>query len=276
MSPDPRGARALPPARAIPAYFSVVARGNGPDTAHDSRENERLAALGRVAAGVAHDFNNILTVVTLCANILDSQYEFDDRGREQLALIQRETERGASMVWQILDFAQRDPIVLAPVDLDAFFAELLPVFRRTHRPEVAVTFRTDGAPHWVMGDGARLEQSMINLATNSMDAIPDAGAIDIALDRVGRREGRAAGPWIRITLSDTGAGIPPEVLPRIFEPFFSTKPHGHGTGLGLAQVQSLVAQHHGDIDVTSVPVQGTTVEIWIPAIARPRPLGGPT
>jgi signal transduction histidine kinase len=211
-----------------------------------------------VAAGVAHDLNNVLTVITLCTELLAAQAELDEAGHLQLDQIRRESQRGASMVWQILDFAQRGPMARAPVDLDAFLGELVPVLRRTQVPGVSITFHADDAPHLVMGDAARLEQILSNLATNAADAIAGPGRIEIRLEAP--EEG-----WVCVAFSDTGAGIPPTVLPQIFEPFFSTKPPGHGTGLGLAQVQSLVSQHGGRVAVSSVLGEGTTVEIWIPA-----------
>lgn len=253
--------------RHSPSTWVVSPPPAAPAGAAEDPNQERLAAIGRVAAGVAHDFNNILTVITLCTELLGAQSELDEAGREHLRQIRRETERGASIVWQILDFAHRGPIVREPVDLDAFIVELLPVLRRTQPPGVSVTLRTDGTSHHVMGDAARLEQILSNLATNAADAIGSAGRIDIALDSVAPKEGMAPTRWARVTFSDSGTGIPAEVLPRIFEPFFSTKQHGHGTGLGLAQVDGLVSQHEGHVRVSSVVDEGTAVEIWLPAIA---------
>ncbi len=230
------------------------------------RRQDGLVAAGRLAAGVAHDFNNVVTVINLCAHLLESQPGLDDAGREQLGHIRRETERAASLVWQVLDVAQRGPIRRVAVDLDRFFADILPVLRRTQPPAVPILFRTDGRAHAVMGDAGRLEQVMSNLATNALGAIATVGRIDVVVTR--RDDGPAGvgpGPWVCIAFSDTGAGIPPEVLPRIFEPFFSTKPPGHGTGLGLAQVAGLVAQHDGHVRVSSTPGRGTTVTIWLPA-----------
>jgi signal transduction histidine kinase len=233
---------------------------------------DRLAALGRLAAGVAHDFNNIVTVISVCAQLLESQAGLDDEGREQVGHIRRQTETAASMVWQVLDFAQRGAINRALVDLDAFFVDLLPVLARTVRPKVALGFEGDGAPHAVLGDTSRLEQILCNLVVNAGDAIADAGRIDVTLTRhdvhseaLAPAAGITPGPWVRITVADTGAGIAPDVLPRIFEPFFSTKAPGHGTGLGLAQVYGLVAQHDGHVHASSIPGDGTTIEIWIPA-----------
>jgi two-component system cell cycle sensor histidine kinase/response regulator CckA len=256
VAPDRRWARSLPSTRPVPPPPAPFA-GTIPGATQ-----ERLADIGRVAAGMAHDFSNILTVIALCTDLLGAQSELDEAGREQLRLIRRETERGASMIWQILDYAQRGPMARAPVDLAVLIEELVPVLRRTQAPEVSITFHADDARHLVMGDAARLDQILSNLATNAADAISGTGRIDIGLDspEVG---------WVRVTFSDTGAGIPPEVLPQIFEPFFSTKPPGHGTGLGLSQVQSLISQHGGRVTVSTVLGEGTEVEIWIPALGQP-------
>ena len=211
-----------------------------------------------MAAGVAHDFNNIVTVISVCAGLLESQDGLDETGREQVGHIRREADRAASLVWQILDFAHYGPIAPTPVDLDRFFADFLPVLRRAQPSGITIAFSADGAAHRVSADAGRLEQVLSNLAGNASDAMAATGRIDVTLTREGDR--------IRIDVADTGGGIPPEVLPKIFEPFFSTKLAARGTGLGLAQVRSLVAQHDGRVDVKSVVGAGTTFTLWLPAV----------
>ena len=241
-------------------------RSTGPPAAvripdEEPAEQARLAAIGRMAAGVAHDFNNIVTVITVCAGLLERQDGLDASGREQVAHIRREADRAAALIWQILDFAHRGPIARTPVDLDRFFADFLPVLRRTQPVGITVTFSKDDADHRVVADPGRLEQILSNLATNACDAMPTTGRIDISLARERER--------VRIDVTDTGAGIAPEVLPRIFEPFFSTKGAAHRTGLGLAQVQDLVAEHDGTVEVTSTAGIGTTFTVWLPAPPLP-------
>jgi len=250
----------------------AMVRLRGEELKERAAAQDRLAAIGRLAAGVAHDFNNIVTVISVCAELLDTQAGLDAAGREQVAHIRREAETAAGMVWQILDFAQRGPIERAPVDVDRMLAECLPVLRRAVPPQVSVTVDSDGAPHQVSGDAGRLEQVLSNLVNNAADAIPRAGRIEITVaghavtsESQAPIAGMALGRWVRIAVADDGDGIPPEVLPRIFEPFFSTKPTGRGTGLGLAQVYGLVAQHCGHVQASSVVGEGTTVEVWLPA-----------
>jgi two-component system cell cycle sensor histidine kinase/response regulator CckA len=224
-------------------------------------EQARLAAIGRVAAGVAHDFNNIVTVIGVCARLLEDQEGLDDTGRQQVDHIRREADRAASLVWQILDFAHRGPITRTAVDLDRFFDDFLPVLGQAVPAGITLTFCADDADHRVSADAVRLEQILSNLATNACDAMPTSGRIDIALTRA---DGR-----IRIDVADTGTGIAPDVLPRIFEPFFSTNRAVHRTGLGLAQVDDLVAEHDGTVEVTSSVGAGTTFTVWLPALLSP-------
>ena len=227
----------------------------------DPVQQARLAAIGRTAAGVAHDFNNIVTVISVCAKLLEDQDGLDEKGRQQVRHIRREAERAAALIWQILDFAHRGPITRTPVDLDRFFADFLPVLRQAQPPGIAVAFSRDDGDHHVLADAGRLEQILSDLATNACEAMPAPGLIDILLTRTGER--------IRIDVADTGTGIPPDVLPRIFEPFFSTKHSLHGTGLGLAQVKDLVAEHDGTVEVASKVGIGTTFTVWLPALPSP-------
>ncbi len=229
-------------------------------------QQEHLAALGQLAAGVAHDFNNVVTVISLSAQLLEGQAGLDQAGRDQVGHLRREAERAAAMVWQFLDFAHQGPLRLVAVDLDDFFQDLVPALQRSQPPWAPICFETDGRGHRVMADPGRLEQIVRNLVTNATDASPAGGDVDITLG-LARRPGSGPTPWARIAVSDRGAGIAPDVLPRIFEPFFSTKPVGRGTGLGLAQVQGLVNQHDGLVEVASSPDAGTTVTVWIPAVA---------
>ncbi|MGQ0520562.1 MAG: ATP-binding protein [Actinomycetota bacterium] len=239
---------------------------------------DRLAAIGQFAAGMAHDFNNLVTVIRLHAELLGRRPGLDADTLREVAQIREQAEQAAAMVWQVLEFAHRDPITRAVVDLDPFCRELLPVLRRLCPPAVDVRLGTDGGDHRVLGDTGRLQQVLLNLATNARDAMPDGGRLDLTLSRVEVEPGPATplpgmtlGPWVRVGVSDTGSGIPPEAVSRVFEPFFSTKEPGRGTGLGLAQVYGLVLQHEGRVDLQTVVGRGTTVTVWLPAAPDPPP-----
>ena len=245
-------------------------RGRPEREASPRAQRDRLAAVGQLAAGVAHDFNNIVTAVSLYAELLEEQPSLDADGRRHLGAMRQQLERAAALVWQILDFANRDRLHCVEVDLVSFLDELLPVLRRTLPDHVAITRHNDAGPYVVRADPTRLQQIFLNLATNAKHAFEGAGELSITLSVPGAPSGEAfddegsVGPWVRIDVGDTGSGMPTEVLERVFEPFFTTKPPGEGTGLGLAQVHGLVSQHEGHIEIDSSAATGTKVSIWLP------------
>ena len=241
-----------------------------------ARHQDRLAAIGRFAAGMAHDFNNLVTVIRLHADLLRSRPGLDAESLEELTHIRTQAEQAAAMVWQILEFAHRDPIARVEVDLGAFCGLQLGELRRLCAEGVQVDLQQDDGPHLVLGDAGRLVQVLMNLVTNAADAMDGTGHLQLRLTRVeveaGRRpplHGMSRGSWVRLDVADTGAGIPAETLPRVFEPFFTTKAPGRGTGLGLAQVYGLVLQHEGRVDIRSAVGEGTTVTVWLPAVPPP-------
>jgi PAS domain S-box-containing protein len=256
---------------------TALARRHHEQADQRSNQQDRLAAVGQLAAGVAHDFNNIVSAVGLYAELLDTGQSLDNAGREHLAAIRQQVERATSLIWQILDFAHRSPIEWGEVNLATFLGRLLPVMQRTFPDEVVVTLHQDEGPHLVRGDSTRLQQIFMNLATNARDAMGVRGQLRITLSRAGPRGGAGVPPgpahdaWVLVEVVDTGPGMSPEVLGRLFEPFFTTKAVGEGTGLGMAQVHGLVGQHGGQIEVESSVGAGTKVSIWLPAIdASPR------
>lgn len=208
----------------------AVVRTRGDELQDHARHQDRLAAIGQFAAGVAHDFNNLITTIRLHTEFLESRPGLDAHSLQELAHIRREAEQAAAMVWQILDFAHRDPIARVEIDLDSLCEEEMPVLRRVCSAGVRVRLRRDGGSHVVVGNTSRLQQILMNLTTNASDAMAGSGRLDIRLSRLeieahSRRPlaGMAPGSWVRLDVSDTGTGIPSEVLHRVFEPFFSTK-----------------------------------------------------
>lgn len=272
----------------FPAELSVSSLGSGEDTCFSvflrdvternrtleiTRQSERLAAVGQLAAGLAHDFNNIVSVISACAELLTSQ-PLDGAGVAHLAAIRQQADGARGLVWQILDFARHGSVKPSAVDLTEFLSGFLPVMQRIFSDDVTIDVRTDQGPHLVQVDPLRLQQILMNLVVNSRDAMEGPGAFEINLSRVdwvdtetAMPENSREGPWVRIDVVDAGTGIPDEVLGRVLEPFFTTKPVGQGSGLGLAQVYGLVAQQEGHLALRSSD-DGTTVSIWLPAVDR--------
>ncbi len=245
------------------------------DISERLHSQERLAAVGQLAAGVAHDFNNIVAAISLYAELLEGQASLDDSGRAYVGAIRQQVERGAALVWQVLDFAQRSALEFSDVDLASFLEQLVPLLRRTVGEAVRLRVEHDGQPYLVRADTTRLQQIFMNLVSNADHAIDGPGEVNITLLRHGVDADGASPldnplrrPSVSLNIADTGAGMAADVLARAFEPFFTTKSPGQGTGLGLAQVHGLVVQHDGHIDAASHPGQGTRIRIWLPAAAN--------
>lgn len=239
-------------------------------------QQERLAAIGQLAAGITHDFSNLLGAVVLYADLLREEPGLSEKGRERLETIQTQIRRAAALTEQILDFSRRSPLHPHALDLRDLVESTLELLSRTIPESIQVETLVEGDGWLVEADAGRLQQALTNLVLNARDAMPEGGRLSLRLDRLSVAEGEPPpfrdmppGSWIRLTVSDTGSGIPPEVLPRIFEPFFTTKPPGQGTGLGLAQVYGIVKQHGGYIDVKSEVDRGTAFLIYLPAAAAP-------
>ena len=240
------------------------------------RQQERLAAVGQLAAGVAHDFNNFLTTLMLYAQL---GLRYPDRPvnvTRSLETILNESRKAATLVQQILDFSRRSAIEFKTTDLRPLLENVVSVLRHT-LPE-NINLQLEVLPtvtsFMVKIDPTRFQQVVTNLATNSRDAMSVGGDLRIALDRVvvpsaltTSPENVPQGNWVRLTVSDTGSGMPPQVLEHIFEPFFTTKPPGKGTGLGLPQVHGIVAQHGGHIRVDTALARGTTFSVYFPAVS---------
>ena len=255
---------------------AAVERGRFEEARQQARQNERLAAVGQRAAGVAHDLNNIVSTIGYLAQRLEDDQALDDAGRQHLATIRDQVEQATSLMWQVLDFAHSTPPQRAEEDLATFLGELAPVLARSLRPGVSIRLDHDEAGYVVDAERTALEQIFTNLASNAKDAMVGPGELRITLSRhevsatePPPLEGMAPGRWVSADVADTGTGMAPEVLARVFEPFFTTKAPGQGTGVGLNQVLRLVGEHDGHVDIVSQPGKGTTVSIWLPAAGGP-------
>jgi GAF domain-containing protein/CheY-like chemotaxis protein len=233
---------------------------------------ERLATVGQLAAGIAHDFNNILAAIVVYADLLRRDPNLMSGSQERLNIIQQQVQRAASLIRQILDFSRRSVMEQSTFDLLPFVKELDKLLRRVLPETIHLELAYQPGVYLVNADPTRLQQVFMNLAVNARDAVESGGNLKFELDQIQLAEGDPPpcpdippGSWNRITVKDTGEGIPPEVLPHIFEPFYTTKPVGEGTGLGLAQAYGIVRQHDGYIDAHSVVGEGTTFHIYLPA-----------
>jgi C4-dicarboxylate-specific signal transduction histidine kinase len=234
---------------------------------------ERLAAVGQLAAGIAHDFNNILGAIILYSEMALHTPDLDPKNRERLTTIFQQAERAATLTRQILDFSRRTVMDQTPIDLATFLIETEELLSRTLREHIRIELDFADEHYVVNADPTRMQQIIMNLALNAQDAMPDGGDLRFELSRLRVVEGQlppyrdmAPGPWVQLRVSDTGVGIPPEITAHIFEPFYTTKDPGDGSGLGLAQVYGIVKQHGGFIDVESHLGLGTTFIIYLPAL----------
>src|SRR5437660_6837986 len=233
-----------------------------------------MDAIGYLAGGVAHDFNNILTVVQGYAQILTANPGLDSETADGLGQIGLAAERAANLTRQLLTFSRKQIMQPKPLDLNCVMANLVKMLGRVIGEDVALRLNPSEAPSFVLADESMMSQIVMNLTVNARDAMPKGGALTIATqaveikeaDRLRHTEART-GEFVCLSVSDTGCGIRPEHLPRIFEPFFTTKELGCGTGLGLSTVYGIVKQHRGWIEVTSQPSVGTTFRIFLPRAA---------
>jgi PAS domain S-box-containing protein len=237
-------------------------------------QSQKMEAIGQLAGGVAHDFNNILTVIQGHATLLTSMDTLNESAKKSAQQISQAADRAAGLTRQLLAFSRRHLIQPRRLDMNKIVGNMTNMLGRLLGEDIALQLNYCQAPPMVEADAGMMEQMLLNLAVNARDAMPKGGrlGIRIALTEVDeshvrcRAEARA-GKFVCVSISDTGTGISPETLPRIFEPFFTTKEVGKGTGLGLATVYGVVKQHQGWIEVASEVGKGSTFEVYIPCVA---------
>jgi PAS domain S-box-containing protein len=233
---------------------------------------QKLESVGQLAGGVAHDFNNLLTVINGYGDLLLRRLKEGDPLREPVAEIRRAGEQGAALTKQLLVFSREQMIEPKPLDVNDLIKESQVMLERLVGEDIQVETILDPSLGFVMSDPGRLHQILMNLAANARDAMPSGGnftikTLDVNLGGAKAESlGLTPGRFVRLQLSDTGSGIPKEILERIFDPFFTTKGQGKGTGLGLATVYGVVRQSGGAISVVSEPEQGTTFDIYLPRV----------
>ncbi len=239
------------------------------------RQQERIAAVGQLAGGIAHDFNNFLMTIMLYSQMLLNKPHLPSNVTSALDIILAESRAAARLVQQILDFGRRSKMEIRLLDLGAFIHEITDVLRRTLPENIHLIVKEDGAGYGVNADRTRIRQMLVNLVINARDAMPEGGELVIDLSRIEVQipadapvEGMSAGEWTCLMVSDQGIGMSPEVMSHLYEPYFTTKPVGEGTGLGLAQVYGIVEQHNGCIKVESEVGRGTTFRVYVPTLTE--------
>jgi signal transduction histidine kinase/CheY-like chemotaxis protein len=240
------------------------------------RQSQKMEAIGRLTGGVAHDFNNLLMIASSGLDLMDRA---KDPAR-RLALkdgVRQALARGADLTRQLLAFSRRSPLNPRVVALSSQIDGMRVLLERSLREDIAVTFDV-AADLWpVEVDPGQLELAILNIAVNARDAMPSGGGLSLsAINLPDHRGAILNGDLVRISLRDTGQGMPPDVLDNVFEPFFTTKGVGKGTGLGLSQVYGFVRASGGDVKIESAPGAGTTVSILLPRSAKsPSPSSKP-
>ena len=241
------------------------------------REAQKLEAMGRLAGGLAHDFNNTLSVVVGFAQLLVSETDPSDPHHALAAEILDAGRRSAKLVSQLLTFSRKDRASLESLDVNRAVRDKLTMFKHLLGPERTVELRlSEDLPLVRIGAG-QLDQVLVNLVLNAKDAMDNKGHITIETqarrldDQAASARGLRQGDYVEIRVSDDGCGMSKEVQNRIFEPFFTTKPPGQGTGLGLATVYGIVTHLEGSISVESQPGKGTTFDLLLPADDAPAP-----
>jgi PAS domain S-box-containing protein len=244
-------------------------------------QSQRLESLGQLAGGVAHDFNNLLGVIVNCAAFVaeDLQTEGFDEKRcdsacRDIEQIRRAADRATALTHQLLAFARREVIRPKVMDLNEVVTDVRQLLRRTIGEHIALLTSLSPTAGLMLADPGQIEQVLVNLTVNARDAMPTGGVISVETEDISLTTGQAhqrrvpPGPYVQLRVTDTGTGMPQQVIDRAFEPFYTTKPKGQGTGLGLATVYGIVTQAGGVIEIGSTPGHGTTITCLFPVTTR--------
>jgi signal transduction histidine kinase len=227
-------------------------------------QSQKMEALGQLTGGIAHDFNNLLNVIMVNSELI-SRVSSDERIRGMAATVKRATERGAKLTGQLLTFSRNSNLDLKAVDVVALLQGMRDIITVSLGSGISYSNDFESDEMWTQADANQLELAVLNLAINARDAMPGGGQLSVRVkQRTAPDQTLAEGRYVVIEVTDTGSGIPPDIVSRVFDPFFTTKPIGKGTGLGLSQVYGIARQAGGTARLFSEEGTGTTVEVWLP------------
>ena len=238
---------------------------------HMLSQSQKMEAIGHLAGGIAHDFNNLLTPVLIYADMLKRSLPENEKAKSQLEGIIKASGKARDLTQQLLSFGRKQVMQMNVIDLNEIIMSFHSMVRRMLRENISLTLKLATQPAVVLGDSGKIEQALLNLVLNAQEAIAVNGSITIETGHVliddeftRRHPDVISGHYVQMTFTDTGCGMNTETIERIFEPFFSTKELGHGTGLGLANVYGIVKQHNGYVLAASTVGVGTTFKIYLP------------
>ena len=254
------------------AGTAAVAVAGGPSADLTGWQNQKMEALAQVAGGVAHEFNDLLTIITGHASLLLDAEDPATETLEPLNQISAASERAAGLLRQLLIFSRQQPMHPQNLDLNGLIEGTVLGLRRLLGEQITIETSLAASLPLIRADAGMLEQILVNLALNAREAMPEGGQLILATEALAITEAGAKleppsrpGSFVCLKITDTGCGIDPEVLPRIFEPFFTTKDAGKSTGLGLAAAWGIVQQHAGWLEVKSAVNEGATIKVFLPA-----------
>jgi signal transduction histidine kinase len=243
-----------------------------PEGKERAAQSQKLEALGCMASGIAHDFNNILGAILGYGELAQQYWPEDAASRRYIDNLMRAAERGRLLVDRVLAFSRSELGERVPVRIQGVVEEALELLEPSLPAEMRLEKSLTSGNTSVIGDATRLHQVAMNLCTNAIKAMESGGTLRVTLENTTVTEpcsftrGRIyPGPYVLLTVCDTGTGIPPAVLDRVFDPFFTTREVGEGTGLGLSLVDGVVHDMRGAIDVSTRLGQGTAFSVWLPA-----------
>jgi PAS domain S-box-containing protein len=237
------------------------------------RQAQKMEAVGRLAGGVAHDFNNVLTAIFGYADLVLDSFDAADPRRQDIEEIKRAGHRAAGLTRQLLAFSRKQVMQPRQVNLNEIIGNLETLLLKLIGQEIVLQIDTAASLWDVRADPGQIEQVLMNLASNARDAMPEGGQLtistendDLLPDDAAALVGIAPGRFVRLTVADTGEGIPEHLRAHIFEPFFTTKEQGKGTGLGLATVYGIVKQSGGWVYLDEAPASGASFRIYLPRV----------